>query len=74
MAFAEDLVREQEALLAQLHEKQRENTAMVTQFGSLKKKLKVSLGPRFFKFIYCTCHTSLKLFCFGSDVNVVCMI
>lgn len=49
LAFAEDLVREQEGLLAQLHEKQKENMVMVTQFGSLKKKLKVKCTYKYIR-------------------------
>lgn len=41
MSFAEDIVREQEGLLMQLHAKQKENNLMATQFGSLKTQLKV---------------------------------
>lgn len=42
MSFAEDIVREQEGLLMQLHAKQKENNLMATQFGNLKTHLKVS--------------------------------
>lgn len=41
MSFAEDIVREQEVLLIQLHTKQKENNFMANQFGSLKMQLKV---------------------------------
>lgn len=44
MSFAEDIVREQEGLLIQLHAKQKENNLMATQFGSLKTQLKVKFS------------------------------
>lgn len=41
MQFAEEIVKGQESLLVQLHEKQKENTYMTAQFGNLKTQLKV---------------------------------
>ncbi|KAK6622082.1 hypothetical protein RUM44_001889 [Polyplax serrata] len=47
MQFAEEIVKGQESLLVQLHEKQKENTYMTAQFGNLKTQLKdVERGAR----------------------------